>query len=121
MTGQKWAYTWWVDDILLLGNSSQEVAHKMCLLIDKLTDLGIQINRDKTNTEPSTTVTYLGHIIDLTNNCLRPTTDKAQGLTTTAKKLLSGRKFQPKLMASLAGGLIDAARSNAKLLGYPQI
>ena len=121
LTAQNWPYTWWVDDILLLGTTEQEVTHRAVKLINLLTELGIQVNREKSMTQPSQVVEYLGHKINLKDNRLHPTMDKARQLHQTTRKLLQGTKFQPLQLASLAGGLIDAARSNVKLLGYPQI
>ena len=86
------------------GKKEQEFTHRAVQLIDLLTKLGIQVNREKSMTQPSQKVEYLGHHINLKDHRMEPTRDKTTQLLVTTKKLLRGKKFQPKQLASLAGG-----------------
>ena len=73
MNNLQWDWCWWVDDILLLAQSSQEVERRATMLIHKLTQLGIQVNAKKSMIEASQQVVFVGHQFNLHINCVSPT------------------------------------------------
>jgi hypothetical protein len=117
---QKWAHCWWVDDILLLGETKAEVEHRATALVDKLTQLGMAVNTEKSMTQAAQRLTYLGHQIDLSKNVLIPEPEKAKHVNKAVRKMTKGNNFPPVHLAALAGALLDAQRSNAALHGLPQ-
>ena len=117
---QGWPHCWWVDDILLLGSSAGEVESRAVQLIDKLTKLGLQVNVKKSMTKAAQKVSYLGHQLDFTTNQIQPEPEKQATTLQAVRKALKGNNFVPTHLASLAGNLLDAQRSNAALHGLPQ-
>ena len=109
-----------MDDILLLGSNAEEVEARAVSLIDKLTELGLQVNKKKSMTKAAQKVSYLGHQIDFTKNELIPEPAKQTISVQAVRKAIKGNNFVPKHLASLAGNLLDAQRSNAALHGLPQ-
>lgn len=113
-------HLWYVDDILILGANKVEAETRAALLIDKLTDLGIQVNRSKSSPQAATTATFLGHEINFADNRLSPPQEKVQTAARMCQHQLSGKNVQPKNLAALAGVLLDLAKSSAALHGLPK-
>ena len=65
-------HSWFVDNILIIGQMEQKSTERANKALQFLTKLGIQINRKKSLNQPQQTVTYLGHIWDLKANKIRP-------------------------------------------------
>jgi hypothetical protein len=120
MHQQGWAHGWYVDDVLLLGSSQAEVTSRAIALIHLLENLGMRVNTAKTMTTPQQQVTYLGHRIDLANHTIRPILEKTQPLQKFIKRQLTRTCATPRTLAATAGSLMDAVRSNSRLMGLPQ-
>ena len=103
---------WYVDDILLLGESPQ-----LTYFIQLLTRLGIRINFPKCHLTPSQTLPYLGQTLNLAQRSISCVPLKAQGCRWMAKKLCSGNTTRPCNLASLAGKLLDLQKGAVNLLG----
>ena len=63
---------------------------------------------------------YLGHVLDLRSNLVKPQEVKTQASLKMARHLWAGNNCAPKLLGGLAGNLLDAVRSNVKLEGLLQ-
>ena len=113
-------HCWYVDDILILGQTKEDTETKATRLVKLLTSLGVRINQTKSMSEARQCVTYLGHQVDLLNNQISPVDEKAKGALNMTKKQAQGNTYIPKHMAQLAGTLIDLTRSNIRLRGLPQ-
>ena len=120
LNDNKIPHCWWVDDVLLLGKTREECERVATRLVSTLTDLGIQINLEKSMKGAAQKVEYVGHHIDLRAGVLRPLQKKNEASRHMVKKQLKGNRMQPKNLAGLAGNLVDAAKSNQALQGLPQ-
>lgn len=120
MNQRQWAHAWYVDDILLLAHTKAEAEHRAAQLIQLLTQLGVQVNKEKSMTQAAQTVLYLGHYIDLNRNKIHHTTPKLTQAVKMVKHQLTGKNFQPKNAASLAGTLVDLSKSILNIQGLPQ-
>ena len=85
--------------------------------VQLLTDLGIQINRNKSLSQPQQPVTYLGHIWDLKKNKIRPQLPKVQEALKTVNHQMKGNVNTPKHIAATTGQLLDQVKSNFSLWG----
>ena len=117
---QGWAHCWWVDDVLLLGSSPQEVTDRACQLVDQLTKLGIRVNVEKSMQVPAQTVTYVGHQINFLTSTLHPVPQRLPQSLKVLKEAGRGAKILPRHLARVGGHLLDCVKSNVALHGLPQ-
>ena len=113
-------HSWWVDDLLVLGETPEEVTEKALKVINLLTRLGIQINSEKTMREPSQRLVYLGHQLDLKSGMVVHMAEKTQAILKYTIRQLKSKVCTPRWLAALAGMTLDAVKSNTALLGLPQ-
>lgn len=106
-----WVY---LDDFLLLGCAKKEVAHYTQLLLQTLEDLGIEVNYEKSETQPVQVLQYLGFILDLLEgHILIP----PQKLSTTLQDLA---RFSKKAAAPLRQVSSILGRVRSLLFALPQ-
>ena len=115
-----WPHVWLVDDILLLGNSKEQVENRAAEVINLLTELGMQINPEKCMTQASQNVEYNGQMINLKANMIEPITEKTEHAKQITKKQLQSNVTTPKYVAALAGIIMDCMKSNNNIQGLPQ-
>lgn len=108
---------WYVDDILLLAPSPSEATSCLIALLTLLNATGFKVNSKKCRTEPSQQVQYLGHRLDLERGVVEPVLDKVKSDAMRTRKYLRQTTTSPKELASYAGRLEDARKSNAALFG----
>ena len=84
----------YIDDWLILANSRQECQEATRFVIQVLQDLGWIINWEKSNLQPSQSVTYLGARLDLQRGLAMPTLQRIENITQAASLLLSKRISQ---------------------------
>jgi hypothetical protein len=120
MAERKIIHVWYVDDILLLGRSKAEVEHNAAAVVQQFTRMGIQVNAQKSSTQASQQVTYLGQILDLANNKIAPQPQKVQAARKLVTDILSGIKVLPRILAKAAGLLLDLEKGVANLHGLPR-
>ena len=113
-------HLWYVDDVLILGASKSDAEMRASTLIHKLTDLGVQVNVEKSMPEAAQKVRYLGHDLDLRENLAHTPLEKSTPALKSVQHQLSGKRCQPRNLAAIAGNLLDLNKSNARLHGLPQ-
>lgn len=117
---QRLTLVWYVDDVLILGSSAEEVERAVLLLVNKLTSLGVHLNAAKCHLTPSQQVEYLGQSLDLKNRRFIPLPSKLAAALRAAKKALKGNSATPKHLAGVAGKLLDLTKSLQSLHGIPK-
>ena len=116
----QWEHCWWIDDVLILGNTKEQAEERATSLVKKLTELGITVNKAKSMKEATQQFTYVGHHFDLQKDIVSPTQEKQKITQQKCTHQIKGNNFQPRHLASLAGNLVDANKSNMTLHGLPQ-
>ena len=120
LNNQQWDHCWWINDVLILGETKKQAEFRATTLVNKLTSLGISVNMTKSMKEATQMFTYVGHEFDLQQDTVSPTHAKQIVTQSKCKQQLKGSRFQPKNLAALAGNLVDANKSNVSLHGLPQ-
>ena len=69
---------WYVDDLLLLGSTKEQVEGYAAYTLSLLTKLGIAVSQKKTMREAKQEVRYLGHTLDLRGYRVRAFPEKLQ-------------------------------------------
>jgi hypothetical protein len=117
---QQWEHCWWVDDILLLGETKQEVEDRAMKLVELLTSLGIRVNKEKCMTQAQQQFQYIGHNFNLGENHITPIQEKVKITENMIKHQMKANTCTASHVAALAGNLGDAAKSNMAIQGLPQ-
>ena len=112
-------FIWYVDDILVLGTTKEEVTDHLVCLLNLLTRLGLRVNAAKSCLTPSQQVPYLGHLLDLAEGRISPLAPKVQSALGLWRRT-HGPTLRPVDLAALAGSLLDLAKSNVALMGLPR-
>ena len=112
-------HAWSVDDVLILGRTPEETVARARQCVQIMTDCGVRVNPTKSMMTPAKQFTYLGHSINLESNVFQPTPTKNALTVKLVKHQLKGKNFPPRVLAGLAGHLLDAAKSNSSLHGLP--
>lgn len=113
-------HVWYVDDVLIVGRTPQEVEHQTAAAIQLMTRLGIQVNQDKSMKVPAQKIKYLGQVLDLEAHKIFPQPEKiVQGLK-MVRDIQTATKVLPRTLAQMAGVLLDIEKGNAHLHGLPR-
>lgn len=113
-------HAWWIDDILIMGETKEQTEQNATRLVEILTSLGIQINTEKSDKEATMQIKYVGQHINLQEMKYQPLKEKTDMSIAMIKKQMEGKRFQPRNLAALAGQLIDQTKNNVALQGLPQ-
>ena len=113
-------HVWYVDDVLIVGRTPQEVEHQAAAAIRLLTNLGIQVNQEKSMKFPAQKFPYLGQILDLETNKVHSQPEKISQATKMVRDVQSAKKVLPRTLAQVAGTLLDIGKRNARLHGLPR-
>ena len=119
LNNKQWPHTWWVDDILILGETQAQTEHRAAELINLFTALGVTVNQEKTMPQAAQRFTYVGHHINLQTNRITGIPTKVHHSITMTKHQMKSTRTTPIHLAALAGNLIDTAKSNIGLQGLP--
>ena len=76
LNNQQWEHCWWIDDVLILGNTKEQAEERATSLVDKLTKLGITVNKSNSMHEATQQFTFVGHRFDLLKDKVSPTQEK---------------------------------------------
>ncbi|MGC9156565.1 MAG: reverse transcriptase domain-containing protein, partial [Ferrimicrobium sp.] len=108
---------WYVEDILILGDSQKSVSTNLEILLHTCNEARLIVNKNKSQLIPSQQVNYLGQQIDLRTRIVGPQPAKlSRGLEMT-KAYLRRRKSSPAHIAGVAGTLLDLQKGNVALHG----
>ena len=99
----------YLDDILIMGSSTEEVLMARDTVIYLLEALGFVINWAKSVLEPSQKMEFLGIMIDSMEMTMLLTEEKITQLTKLCQNTLSAGKIPVKKMGSLLGKLVSTA------------
>lgn len=104
----------YVDDCLIIARQSCIVDHRDFVL-QTLQELGLVINFDKSQLEPSTRIEFLGYIIDTCSHTDGPwlyiTARKIHKLKKDIRRALQAGCIQARLLAKIAGQAIAMAKA----------
>ena len=100
----------YLDDSLIMGNSESECALATSKLEELLINLGFSLNREKSSLVPSTTITFLGYVLNSLDMTVSPTDKKRQKASEIIEKLLSQRKHKIRFVASALGFIVDLGK-----------
>ena len=112
---------WYVDDILLLGTSKEQVESQAAQVVQLLTKLGIQVNVGKSLHQATQTPTYLGTSINLPTRQVLPLQHKLAIAIKQVKRLSKAKTFVPRYAAQAAGTLLDLAKGMTNLRGLYKV
>lgn len=121
MRDQGIACVWYVDDLLIVAKDRQTLEQQVLQVLTQLTKLGIQVNFSKSVLTPTTTLSYLGVMMNLVTKTFHAMPDKIKAARATLKHLLKASTVVPKFLAKAAGQLLDLAKAIQELHGLPKI
>jgi hypothetical protein len=98
-------HLWYVDDVLVLGDTAQQCAEKTNEALQILDNLGVQLNKEKCELEPKEQVEYLGMNIDLKNGCIAALTSRLNAVCREVTKLKHAGSTCATRLARVAGKL----------------
>ena len=113
-------HIWWVDDVMILGETKQETEEKATQFIQLLTSLGMQINLEKSMDSANQTVEYVGQIFNFKENTISMVPLKQMQTIRNCKHQMKSNNVTPKHLAALAGTLMDINKGNAGTQSMPQ-
>ena len=100
----------YLDDYLLVGAANSDLCHRyMATMLSLCQHLGIPVATNKLE-GPSTSLTFLGVLIDSVKQELSLPTPKLEELKTPTQSWLTRRKCTKRQLLSLVGKLVFAAR-----------
>jgi Reverse transcriptase (RNA-dependent DNA polymerase) len=108
----------YLDDILILGDSPEEVTRTVTRLIQDLQSAGFQVNTSKSEFTPTRSITFLGMTLNTETNalvvprdrvrkCRREALTLAQATTTSPRKLSAVLGLLNSISAAVAPGLLQ--------------
>lgn len=100
--------TIYLDDLLLLGNSYSNCINNIEVTISLLTALGFKINQEKSKLSPSTSVKFLGYIIDSHSMKITLPKEKRMLIKAELQKFTKLKSCKIRKFARLVGLLISA-------------
>lgn len=98
-----------LDDLLIFGSSMEEILMARDTVIYLLEGLGFVINYNKSIITPTTSLEYLGIVVDSTSMTMSLTEAKSISLTKLCQKTLISKKLSLRKLGSLIGKLVATA------------
>ena len=97
----------YLDDLILIGQSQNEVKNYVQIALNLFRNLGFQINEEKSVLEPSQQLKHLGFVLDSTTLCVSIPFSKKEELKEKCDMLIPRKsKFKIRQVASVVGSLI---------------
>lgn len=93
----------YVDDILVAAASADECARQTQILVQTLTDMGLEINLAKSVLQPTKVITYLGDLLDIEAKSIMFETQKRAQIRALAARELNAKKTTRRRIAALLG------------------
>ena len=101
----------YLDDLLIRGDSTEEVTTDTAFVLDLLERLGFLINYDKSDLVPQSPIVYLGMDIDFNTGLVRPSPQNLLKVSNFTSSLWDQRQASVRHLLSLLGLLNHAAQS----------
>lgn len=104
--------SFYADEILLAASTRRECLRYTRMALDLFASLGLVVNLANSATEPSQTITYLGHFVNTRANVLTLTDRRRNDLRRAARRVLRddrARTLTCRTLASLVGSVVAAA------------
>jgi len=108
---------WYVDDILILGESQHSVSTNFEILLQEYNEVCLIVNEKNSQTSPSQQVNCLGQQINLKTRMVGPQPAKLSWGLERTKAYLRRKKSSPAHISGVAGTLLDPQRGNVALHG----
>ena len=99
----------YLDDWLVQSSSQEALLRDLQVVLNLCRELGIVINQEKSNLEPSQVVQYLGVVIDAQTFVASPSPERIARLLSTAGEFLSSTDPPASIWLSLLGMLSSMA------------
>lgn len=112
---------WYVDDLLILGKTPEQVVWALQVVIKLFNDLGLGISESKCVFAPSQQLEYLGLKLDLASNLISLPEEKQAGLKKSLKRLAKQTKAPPTAVAAVAGQMQYSAQGHGALHGLGKV
>ena len=93
----------YLDDILIVGSTPQEVRKHLDFMVLTLTKAGMKINLKKSVLEPSQCVHHLGFDLNFKEGCLQVAAAKLKAVRKDLGKLVTAREISCRKMAAILG------------------
>lgn len=97
----------YIDDLFVIAESKEKCERDVSEIIDLLTSLGFFINYEKSSLVPSTSMRFLGFLLDSEEMIVRPPDDKIEKTMKLLWEFSSPGEFVIREVASLVGVLND--------------
>ena len=108
----------YLDDWLVQSSSRESLPQDLHMVLDLCQELGIVVNLEKSNLEPSQVVQYLGVVIDAQSFVASPSPDRITRLQSTAGEFLSSADPPASIWLSLLGMLSSLSISLRVVKGH---
>jgi transcriptional regulator of met regulon len=96
--------TWvYLDDILVVGNTPQQVNKNLGVMLQDLENAGMVINHKKSILTPTQQVAHLGFQVDFQHGLLQVPKEKIKAISKELGKLLTNREMSCRKMAAILG------------------
>lgn len=93
----------YIDDLIMVGKNKRECAKATRRAAALLTELGVILNWEKSELQPSQVVEYLGFQLDSREMMIRAPAKKIKNVKTEIKKFLNRKKSSARQAASVIG------------------
>ena len=100
----------YIDDSLIMADSYEECEAATNRLSNLFQELGFSINRQKSVMTPSQTITFLGYVVNSRHMTVSPTQKKVSKALDIVNKLLRGKNFKIRFVASAIGFIVDLCK-----------
>ena len=93
----------YIDDMLILGETSEELSHNFQSCQTLMTSLGFVVNNEKSIAGPTQEIEFLGFVINSRSMTLAVTKEKLKSLTSQCKNLLQSQRTTVHHLAQVIG------------------
>jgi hypothetical protein len=117
----KYHLIWYVDDVLLLARSKEEMERAIIYVIGLLTSCGIVVNSAKCSLIPSSAVEFLGIQLNMELPGFEVPANKRVKILMSIQKLLGRARIPPKVLAHIAGSVQYLVIADVGLQGWAKV
>ena len=96
----------YIDDLLILGYTKDEVHNSVAYVANLLQILGFHINREKSELDPTQKIEFLGFILDSVNMTISLTPAKIAKIKSLASQVLEQQVFTIRFLAQFLGNCV---------------